>query len=232
MSLWSELARVLPPSGDEILLRQRGTIYEIRYNGIELMSNLNHHSEDELAARSLRRAKDANPKVLIGGLGLGFTLRAVLNYLGPKAEVTVCELIPEIVEWNRGPLAHLADAPLEDPRVRVIVGDVQDHLAVSPGAYDAILLDTDNGPDHTVRPQNAPLYARDGIDMVGAALRPGGLAAFWSATISPPFEAAMSRKDWYWTREDVALVVGRADALHHIYFAAFTAERLGLRMAS
>ncbi|AGT07487.1 spermidine synthase [Paracoccus aminophilus] len=230
MTIWTELARAATASGDEILLRQRGALYEIRYNGMELMSNLNHHSEDLLAAKALRKCPHPARQVLIGGLGLGFTLRAVLDHLGPEARVTVCELIPEIVAWNRGVLAPLAGHPLNDPRVRVITGDVQAHLAEVAGGYDVILMDTDNGPDLTVRPENGAIYGANGLAQVGRALKPQGLAAFWSATVSPDFEAALAGWDPGWTREDVALVSGRVDAMHHIYYAAPNA--VALRLAS
>lgn len=231
MSLWTTLDRAQHASGDEINLRQRGDIFEIRYNGIELMSNLNHRSEDQLALRSLRLGDFSARSVLIGGLGLGFTLRAVLDHLGAGAEVTVCELIPEVITWNRGPLAPLADHALADPRVRLVQGDVRAHLAAASGSYDLILMDTDNGPDFTVRPDNAALYGATGIALVTAALRPGGIAAFWSATISPEFEGALARQPWAWMREDIALLPGRVDALHHIYYCARDAARLGLRAA-
>ena len=152
MTSWTILARAGTASGDDIILRQRGDVFEICYNGIQLMSNLNHQSEDQLALRSLRRMNFAARRILIGGLGLGFTLRAVLDLAAPEAQVTVCELIPEVVAWNRGPLAHLANSPLDDPRTRVLVGDVQTHLAQGRTDYDLILLDTDNGPDFLVRP--------------------------------------------------------------------------------
>ncbi|GHF76505.1 hypothetical protein [Seohaeicola zhoushanensis] len=144
MTSWTTLARAGTASGDDILLRKRDELFEIRYNGIELMSNLNHQSEDQLALRSMRRMNFEARRILIGGLGLSFTLRAVLDLAAPDAEVTVCELIPEIVDWNRGPLAHLADHALDDPRTRVLVGDVQTHLAEITTDYDLILLDTDN----------------------------------------------------------------------------------------
>src|SRR5690606_26784961 len=99
-----------------------------------------------------------------------------------EAQVTVCELIPEVVAWNRGPLAHLANSPLDDPRTRVLVGDVQTHLAQGRTDYDLILLDTDNGPDFLVRPGNTALYQDCGLGSVARSLGPAGVAAFWSAT--------------------------------------------------
>ncbi|WP_323717820.1 spermidine synthase [Paracoccus aminovorans] len=220
MTSWETLARARTASGDEIVLRQRGEIYEIRYNGIALMSNLNHQSEIQLALRSMRRLDFRARRVLIGGLGLGYSLRALLDLAAPDTEVTVCEIIPEVVAWNRGPLAHLAGSPLDDPRSRLVIGDVQEHLALSRGCYDLILLDTDNGPDLVVRPENEDLYRDGGIAEVADALASGGLAAFWSATASTRFESTLARQAWNWTREDIPLVPGRVDAMHHIYSCA------------
>lgn len=218
MTIWTELARASTEAGDEILLRRRGTLHEIRFNGIELMSNLTWQSEAVLAERSLRRHGRADARVLIGGLGMGFTLRAALDGLDAQAQVTVCELIPAIAAWNRGALGALAGHPLRDRRVELRLMDVMDLLAASPDRFDLILMDTDNGPDFTVRPDNERLYARQGLAAVRRALRPGGIAAFWSAEISPPFEVRLDEGGWSWQREDVQLAGGRVDAFHHVYF--------------
>lgn len=218
MTIWTELARASTEAGDEILLRRRGTLHEIRFNGIELMSNLTWQSEAVLAERSLRRHGRADARVLIGGLGMGFTLRAALDGLDARAQVTVCELIPAIAAWNRGALGALAGHPLRDRRVELRLMDVMDLLAASPDRFDLILMDTDNGPDFTVRPDNERLYARQGLAAVRRALRPGGIAAFWSAEISPPLEARLDEGGWSWQREDVQLAGGRVDAFHHVYF--------------
>lgn len=231
MTLWNTLARARTASGDDIMLRQRGNIFEIRYNGIELMSNLNHHSEDQLALRTMRRLDFRAKRVLIGGLGLGYSLRAALDLAAPETEVTVCEIIPEVVAWNRGPLAHLAQSPLDDPRSKVVIGDVRDHLAASQGQYDLILLDTDNGPDFVVRPGNEDLYQAQGIAVVARALTPGGLAAFWSATASSRFERVLAKYPWSWIREDIPLIPGRVDAMHRIYSCALDAQLLGMKKA-
>ncbi|MDF3907209.1 hypothetical protein [Paracoccus sp. AS002] len=144
MPIWNTLARAGTAAGDEILLRQRGALYEIRFNGIELMSNLNHQSETVLAERSLRLHGRPDARVLIGGLGMGFTLRAALELLGPAAQVTVCELVPEIAGWNRDRIGHLAGHPLRDPRVALRVADVMAVLAEPRTGFDVILMDTDN----------------------------------------------------------------------------------------
>lgn len=218
MTLWTELDRASTEAGDEIILRRRDSIHEIRFNGMELMSNLTWLSEAVLAERSLRRHGRADARVLIGGLGMGFTLRAALDLLDERARVTVCELIPAIADWNRGVLGALADHPLDDPRVDLRIRDVMEVLEASPGAFDVILMDTDNGPDLTVRPDNERLYARSGLEVARRALRPGGIAAFWSAGISDAFEARLTEGGWDWSREDIQLPGGRADAFHHVYY--------------
>jgi spermidine synthase len=232
MTSWTILARAGTASGDDIILRQRGDVVEICYNGIELMSNLNHQSEDQLALRSMRRMNFEARRVLIGGLGLGFTLRAVLDLAPPDAEVTVCELIPEIVEWNRGPLAHLAGHALDDPRTKVLIGDVQAHLAASDTAYDLILMDTDNGPESLVREANTGLYEDCGLGALARSLGPKGVVAFWSATTSLRFEHRLSAQPWFWLRDDIPLIPGRVDAMHHIYSCSFSAAALGQRQAA
>lgn len=218
MAIWIELARASNIAGDEILLRRRGEIYEIRFNGLELMSNINFQSETVLAERSIRLL-DASPEnVLIGGLGMGFTLRAALDMLPAQASVKVSELVPEIVNWNLNSIGHLANYPLNDPRVDIEVGDVMQMLNAHHSSFDLILMDTDNGPDFLVRNENDAIYARDGISNVVRALRPGGIASFWSATASPSFEKLLDQMQATWERHDVCLISGRADAFHFIYF--------------
>lgn len=225
MTLWETIARVQTATGDDIALRQRNELFEIRYNGIELMSNLNHHSEDQLALLLLRQMDFSAKHILIAGLGLGYTLRAVLDLVGEDVSVTVCELIPEVVDWNRGPLGHLADHPLSDPRVRVVVADIRAHLQSADADYDLILLDTDNGPEIVIRPENGALYADCGMQDVLQALKPEGLAAFWSATASAAFEKGLSGFGWDWQRKDIALLPGRVDAMHHIYICRYDGAR-------
>ncbi|MBD7991426.1 hypothetical protein OIV19_10775 [Brucella sp. HL-2] len=218
MAIWTELARASNDAGDEILLRQRDDIFEIRYNGLELMSNINFQSETVLAERSLRLLGRSPKRVLIGGLGMGFTLRAALDYLPIDTEVTVCELVPEIVEWNHSRIGHLAGFPLHDRRVKIRIGDVMDTLNQNPATYDLILMDTDNGPDFLVRSTNDAIYADHGLTVVENALTSNGIASFWSATASSEFEKTLDTLEWEWSRQDICLIGGRADAFHYIYF--------------
>lgn len=152
------------------------------------MSSRMHGSEQALATLACRRMRTPHPCLLIGGLGMGFTLRATLDLLPPDAKVVVSELLPAVVEWNRGPLGPLADHPLEDARVRVEVGDVAETLRSSPGRFDAVLLDVDNGPDAFTAPANARLYDDRGLADIRAALTTGGVLAVWSAGNDRQFE--------------------------------------------
>jgi spermidine synthase len=150
--------------------------------GQELMSSRKHGSEDALGALPCARiGSRAAAQVLIGGLGMGFTLAAALAAVGPDAEVTVAELIPEVVEWNRGPLGERSGRPLDDPRTRVYVGDVAKLLRRSPAGFDVIALDVDNGPEGLTVGSNDWLYSHQGIAAACRALRPCGVLAYWSA---------------------------------------------------
>jgi len=189
---WETVDRTRAPDGAELILARRGGEWAIRAGGRALMSSRAHASEEALAAIALRRAR-RREKVLIGGLGMGFTLRAVLDRLPAGARAIVVEVVPAVVEWNRGPLAPLAGRPLDDPRVRVVIDDVRRRIAEARGAYDAILLDVDNGPEAVVRPENAGLYGAGGAAASRDALREGGVLAVWSAGADPLFRARLER---------------------------------------
>jgi len=162
--------------------------------GLELMNTRKHASEDALGAEPCRRLRNRSAtRILIGGLGMGFTLAAALKAVGPDAEVTVAELIPEVVEWNRGPLGERSGRPLDDPRTRVYVGDVADLLRRSKARYDVIALDVDNGPEGLTSESNDWLYSTPGIAAARAALRPGGVLAYWSAGPDRTFEKLLLR---------------------------------------
>ena len=177
---WLELGRARVPQGDLILSR-RGDEYAIRLRGAELMNSRAHQSEEQLAVLGCEGLRErSGVRVLIGGLGMGFTARAALDVLAPDASIVIGELVPEVVAWNQGPLAMLAGAPLEDPRVSVIVGDIAKRIAEADGAYDAILLDVDNGPDAFTAPGNAALYGVPGLERARRALAPGGRLGVWS----------------------------------------------------
>jgi spermidine synthase len=213
---WAELARASAPGGESLVLRRRGGIFEIRCNGWDLISNRAHHSEQTLARLACAGLAGA-PRVLIGGLGMGYTLRAALDALPAAALVTVAEIFVAVVDWNRGPLAALAGRPLGDPRVDVRCVDVATLLAGA--AYDAILLDIDNGPEAVMLAGNAALYAPAGLRGLGAALARGGRLAVWSADRSPRFEAALTTCGLAWRRTEVAARGAPGDPLHTLYLA-------------
>jgi len=171
--------------GGELVLAKRGDEYSIRVASVELMNSRDHSSEDELGRQTVQRVTAKQPRVLIGGLGFGFTLRAALDALPQGAHVDVVEIIPAIVRWNRTLLAELAGNPLADPRVTVIEDDVANVIRAAKG-YDAIVLDVDNGPD-AVYDGNAALYKQRGLAATRAALTAGGWLAVWSSFASKTF---------------------------------------------
>ncbi len=170
------------PGGDELRLYRRGDDFIIAIDRNELMSSRMSGSEEALATMTCDRLR--SPKaasLLIGGYGMGFTLRAALATLGPDARIAVAELVPGIIEWARGPMAELAAGCLDDPRVELILGDVSKAIGAATRRYDAILLDVDNGPDGLTRDANEGLYSAAGLAAAKTALRPGGILAIWSA---------------------------------------------------
>lgn len=176
------------PGGQLLSLYRRGRDFMIVLDRNELMSSRMSGSEEALANLTLDRLGGRTaPHLLIGGYGMGFTLRAALARLGPDARVTVAELVPEIIDWARGPMAELMAGCLDDPRVALAMGDVADAIANGAGRYDAILLDVDNGPDGLVRDANDRLYSARGLQVAKAALRPGGVLAVWSAGADAAF---------------------------------------------
>lgn len=183
------LAQALAPDGTALKLVHRDNEYVILANGKSLMSSGMYGSEGALATLACGRARTLErPCVLIGGLGMGFTLRATLDFLPPDATVVVAELVPDVVEWNRGPLGPLAGHPLRDKRVRIEVGDVAVTLRSSPGKFDAVLLDVDNGPAALTASDNAWLYDDRGIAAAFDALKMDGVLAVWSAREDRKFE--------------------------------------------
>ena len=180
-------ARV-PGGAEELRLFRRGGDFIIALDRNELMNSRMSGSEEALATMTLDRlAGTPAPRLLIGGYGMGFTLRAALARLGPAAEVAVAELVPEIIAWARGPMADLAAGCLDDPRVRLIGQDVAEVIDAPERRYDAILLDVDNGPDGLTRLANDRLYTRAGLAAARRALAPGGILAVWSAAPDAPF---------------------------------------------
>nr|WP_291422948.1 hypothetical protein [Deinococcus sp.] len=197
MKPWVSLGRAaIPGTQDALELWQREGEFSMRIAGYvtELMNSRQHGSEEALATYTCPLvASRPAPRVLVGGLGMGFTLAAALSSLGPDAQVTVAELVPEVVEWNRGPLGECAGRPLDDPRTRVHVGDVGRLVRESPGLFDAVLLDVDNSPEGMTHQDNDWLYSAGGLRSIALSLRPGGVLGVWSVEDVPRFTAALRR---------------------------------------
>ena len=208
------------PGGEELRLFKRDTDFIIALGGNELMSSRQSGSEEALALLTCERLQNAEaPHLLIGGYGMGFTLRAALAKLGPQARFTVVELVPEIIEWARGPMADLAAGCLDDPRVRLITGDVAADIAASVKSYDAILLDVDNGPSGLTSAANDGLYSMKGLARAKTALKPGGVLAIWSAA---PDDAFTRRLDKAGFKAEAVTVRARSNGKgprHTIWFA-------------
>jgi spermidine synthase len=189
---WRELGRVRV-GGKDLVLARRGDELALRLGGAELMNSRQHASEDMLGRLGCAGlARVAAPRVLIGGLGMGFTLRAALDVLPGDARVTVVELVPEVVAWNREHLADLAGRPLDDPRVTVVERDVVAVIAESNDHWNAILLDVDNGPDAFTSPANAALYGLEGLSAARRALVRSGVLGVWSVDNDNKFTGRMT----------------------------------------
>ncbi len=212
----------IPDEGGELRLYQRGEEFSIILagGGGELMSSRKHGSEDALAELGCAHLLPEQPaRVLIGGLGMGFTLAAALKAVGPQVEITVAELIPAVVEWNRQHLGHFAGYPLDDPRCDVSVGDVGAILRQERGAFDAILLDVDNGPEGLTHHNNNWLYSVEGLQAAYAALRPGGVLAVWSAGPEQTFHQRLRRTGFRVEEHRVRAHGRRKGAKHMVWIA-------------
>lgn len=199
--------------GDDFVIKIRGG------NGNQLMNTRMHGSEDALAEIPCRKiAGRAQPRVLIGGLGMGFTLASALRCLGDDAEVQVAELVPGVIDWNRGPLGEKAGMPINDPRTRILASDVADVLKREPQGFDAIMLDVDNGPEGLTRKSNSWLYSSSGLDACARALRPKGLLAVWSASADQAFSQRL-RTSGFDAEQVQVFAHGNRGARHTIWIA-------------
>lgn len=225
MKPWELLGQTRTPEGEEMTLTRHGSEYVINAAGQSLMSSRMHGSEEALATFACARARTLNaPAVLVGGLGMGFTLRATLDLLPPGAIVVVAELVPTVVDWNRGPLGPLANHPLKDRRVVVEVRDVGEMLRANPGRFDAVLLDVDNGPAAFTASQNAGLYDDGGLAAAKAALRPGGVLAVWSSREDRRFEQRLKYGGFAVTVERVRGRLKKGGPRHVIFVASATTD--------
>lgn len=221
MRYWDKLGEAPVPgsSGHLVLFRGKDDFFIRTSSGAELMSTRKHASEDALGALvcgPFRQAKAV--RVLVGGLGMGFTLAAVLANLGADAEVTVAELVPGVIEWNRGALGEAAGRPLDDPRTQVFEGDVLKMLGPGSPGFNAIALDLDNGPEGLTRNANDWFYSEPGLTLIRQTLRPGGRVGFWSAIPDPAFGRRLRRMG-AWVQETKVFAHGNRGPRHTLWFA-------------
>ena len=208
------------PGGAPLKLYQRGGDFMITLERNELMSSRMSGSEVALGVMTCQRLSGRrSPRILIGGYGMGFTLRAVLAATGDDAKITVAELVPDIITWARGPMQTLADGCLDDPRVEVTLKDVAEVIRAGAGGYDAILLDVDNGPDGLTRQANDGLYSARGLAAARAALAPGGILAVWSAAPDVAFARRMTRAGFSVDEVKVRARENGKGPVHIIWFA-------------
>jgi spermidine synthase len=214
---WVTVERARMADGTEFVLGRHGDGWVIRVGARVLMSNRMHGSEEALAEVALARVEHPRA-VLVGGLGLGYTARAVLDAVSEEAEVTVLELVPELVDWNRRHLGALADHPLADRRCRVVVGDVYDTVRTSPAVFDVIVLDVDNGPQGLTQAKNQRLYSEVGVRTCLAALKPKGVLAVWSAGPNAGYRRKLEK---HATHVEVLSVAARPGSrTRHVVFVA------------
>ena len=223
MKPWELLGETRTPEGEQLTLTRHGTEYVILASGQTLMSSRMHGSEEALATFGCARASTLEaPCCLVGGLGMGFTLRAALDLLPPDASVIVAELVPTMVDWNRGALGPLARHPLRDKRVAVEVGDVAGTLRANAGRFDAVLLDVDNGPSAFTASDNSGLYDDRGLAAARAALRPGGVFAVWSSREDRRFEQRLRYAGFDVTVERVRGRLKKGGPRHTIFLGTMT----------
>lgn len=208
------------PDGGQLRLLRRGDDYSIRFGDNELMGNQVRHSEEALATLVCQRLVSPDSRILIGGLGMGFTLGAARRSLPSTAMITVAELIPKIATWANGPLAHIFGDSLADPRVTLQMDDVHNVIDRGKAAFDAILLDVDNGPDGLIHLANERLYCNWGLRAAHAALKPQGILAIWSAYTDADFVTRLEAAGFAVEEVSVAAVVDGEDITHTIWLAS------------
>jgi spermidine synthase len=218
---WLQIDSARVPGADvELRLMRRGTDFSMMLGQNELMNSRLSGSEEALATLACRRIEAVKrPHLLIGGLGMGFTLRAALAVLGPEARITVAELVPAVIAWARGPLAGIFGDSLDDPRANILSTDVIEVIQSRPAAFDAILLDVDNGPEGLIRKANNALYSLKGLEAICRALRPGGVLAVWSSGPNPAFTRRLRDAGFDANEVGVRATTKRSGAHHVIWFA-------------
>jgi spermidine synthase len=221
MRHWKQLGTAPIPDSDKslMLFQDKDDFYIKISGGIELMNTRKHGSEDALGYLPCQALKKTESlRVLIGGLGMGFTLASVLAHVGPQAVVDVAELIPEVVEWNQGPLGAISGYPLNDQRTRIHITDVGKIIRAQKACYDVIALDVDNGPDGLTKTSNDWLYTAAGLHCVRRALKPRGIVSYWSAAPDPRFNKLL-KSCHFRVEEKQVYAHGKKGARHTIWLA-------------
>jgi spermidine synthase len=216
MKPWITVGEALSPDGTRLELVEHDGEYIIKADDLPLMSTRMHFSEIELARLVCNRLKPG-AKVMIGGLGLGYTLRAALDHLPKDGTAVQVELVPEVVEWNKGPLAPFAEHPLDDKRSELVQGDVSKVLRQARNEYDSIMLDVDNGPTALVDERNSWLYTDTGLQAIRSALKNGGRVAIWSADDEPRFVSRMKRNGFRAEKHQIQAHKGKGGIRHVIF---------------
>jgi spermidine synthase len=218
---WSQIDTARVPGAEvELRLMRRGTEFSMMLGSNELMNSRLSGSEEALATLACKRIETIkSPHLLIGGLGMGFTLRAALAVLGPQARIVVAELVPAVIAWARGPMASVFGDSLDDPRASICEADVADVIQSHCSTFDAILLDVDNGPEGLIRKANDALYDMKGLKAVRRALRPGGVLAVWSSGPHPAFSKRLCDAGFDVNEVAVRATTKRSGARHLIWFA-------------
>jgi len=219
---WRHLGSAeMPGGGGELRLMQRGAEFSIMLGTTELMNSRRSGSEEALAAITCERIHDRRrPNMLIGGLGMGFTLRTALAELGDDATVTIAELVPSVVAWAKGPMAGIFGDCLNDPRLTIVETGVEHPISTGNASYDAILLDVDNGPEGLTRKANDDLYSTAGLRAAHRALRPGGVLAVWSSSPNQAFTQRLNRTGFIVDEVKARARGKRGGARHVIWLAA------------
>ena len=208
-------------NGEQFRLYQRDTEFSIKADSQELMNSQVHGSEDALAKLACEKITNyPDVRVLVGGLGLGYTLRAALNELKRDAEVVVAEIVPEVLEWNQKFLGHLAEHPLEDGRVKVQLEDVAEVIKAGRNDYNAIMLDVDNGPQAMFQEGNDWIYTNNGLQTSFDALRPKGVLSIWSTDPDPAFTKRLIRTGFKAEEVKVRARSGRKGGGHYFVWVA------------
>ena len=216
MKPWITVGEALSPDGTRLELVEHDGEYIIRADDLPLMSTRMHFSEVELARLVCNKLR-SGAKVMIGGLGLGYTLRSALDLLPKDGTAVQVELVPDVVEWNKGPLAPFADHPLDDKRSELVQGDVSKVLREARNEYDSIMLDVDNGPTALVNERNSWLYTDTGLQAIRSALKNGGRVAIWSAADEPRFVSRMKRNGFRAEKHQIQAHKGKGGIRHVIF---------------